>query len=134
MRTITSIRNLLVGERMDRSDISNDMVECVYVIDRLLRAIKVFEYTAAREREERAKMTQKVTSLNLFFNRQLEKAEEKNLALEADRQKAKRQQQETAKELKKSTQKLDFYRGKLETASSGQLYNILELENEYLQL
>ena len=81
MRVITSIKNLLIGQRMDRRDIFSDLVQCVYVIDRLLRTIKVFEYTATREKEERTKMTQKVTTLNLFFNKQLEKAEEKNLGL-----------------------------------------------------
>lgn len=91
---------------MDRKDISNDMVQCVYLIDRLLRGIKVFEYTANREKEERAKMAQKVTSLNLFFNRQLEKAEEKNLGLETERQKLKRQLAEISRELKKCTQKM----------------------------
>jgi hypothetical protein len=47
------------------------MVQFVYVIDRLLRSVKLYEYTAHREKEERGKLTKKITSLNLFFNREL---------------------------------------------------------------
>lgn len=60
---------------MDRDNISNSLVQFVYVIDRLLRSINVYEYTLRREKEERSRLTAKITSLNLFFNRQMEKAE-----------------------------------------------------------
>lgn len=66
---------------MDKDNISNNMVQFVYVIDRLLNHIKIYEYAAHREKEQRVKLTKKITNMNLFFNRELEKSEENNIKL-----------------------------------------------------
>jgi hypothetical protein len=48
-------------------------VQIVYIIDRLLKNIKIYEYSANKEKEERAKMAKKFSSLNLYYSRELER-------------------------------------------------------------
>lgn len=133
LRAIDSIKNIILKEKLSGDSVDQTHLQFFYIVDKLVRYVRMYGYNLFKEKEERLKLTKKLTALNLYVNRELEKAEEKAASLEVENRKGKHTIAEQSREIRKLTARLGAYRSKL-AENAGKPCTVQQLEIEFMEL